>query len=72
VLRLDIPSDRFGFTGQVGRSWSLDHLITVNGHFRWQPHGSGRQQYKLIWIDAYEKGQGSRHRPDTNPVLATI
>jgi hypothetical protein len=28
---------------------------TVSGHFRWQPYGTGRQQVKLIWIDAHER-----------------
>lgn len=72
VLRLEVPPDRFGFTGRIGKSWSLDHLVSVTGHFRWQPYGSGKNLRKLIWIDAYEKGQGVRHRPADNPVLLHV
>lgn len=38
----------------VGFNFKKETL--VNGHFRWQPHGKGRQQVKLIWIDAFTKG----------------
>lgn len=72
VLRLDIPPDRFGFTGKTGKSWSLDHLVGVTGHFRWQPYGVGNSLNKLIWIDAYEKGKGARHRPESNPILLQV
>lgn len=72
VLRLEIPPDRFGFTGKTGKSWSLDHLVGVTGHFRWQPYGAGNSLNKLIWIDAYEKGKGARHRPESNPILLQV
>lgn len=72
VMRLDIPADRFGFTGKSGKSWSLDHLVSVAGHFRWQPYGKDNNLRKLIWIDAYEKGQGVTHRPADNPILFQI
>lgn len=72
VMRLEVPADRFGFTGKVGKSWSLDHLVSVTGHFRWQPYGAGNNLRKLIWIDAYEKGQGVRHHPESNPVLLQV
>lgn len=72
VLRLEIPPGRFGFTGKTGKSWSLDHLVAVTGHFRWQPYGVGNNLRKLIWIDAYEKGQGVRHRPEENPLLLQV
>jgi hypothetical protein len=72
VMRLDIPADRFGFTGKSGKSWSLDHLVSVAGHFRWQPYGKDNNLRKLIWIDSYEKGQGVTHRPADNPILFQI
>lgn len=72
VFRLEIPSDRFGFTGKTGKLWSLDHLVAVAGHFRWQPYGAGNNLRKLIWIDAYEKGQGVMHRPSDNPILVQV
>ena len=72
VLRLEIPPDHFGFIGKTIKSWSLDHLVAVTGHFRWQPHGASHSLRKLIWIDAYEKGQGVRHRPAENPILYQV
>lgn len=72
IMRLETPANRFGFVGPLCKSWSLDHLISVAGHFRWQPYGSGNSLLKLIWIDNYEKGQGERHRPENNPTLFKI
>lgn len=69
VKRLDLPSDRFGFKGKVGNTWSLDHIISVVGHFRWQPYGSRSALRKLIWIDAHEKGHGERHQPEHAPSI---
>jgi len=71
VVRVTTPESRFGQKAAAAKrsSWSLDHLVTVNGHFRWQPHGPGRSQHRLIWIDRYDKGPGGRHRPETNPLL---
>jgi hypothetical protein len=30
--------------------------FTVRGHFRVQPCGAGRKDYRLIWIDQFTKG----------------
>lgn len=68
VVRIETPRDVLARkNGQ--KSWSLDHIITVNGHLRWQPYGPGNQMRKLIWIDSYEKGEGYRHGPESNPEL---
>lgn len=45
---------------QVNSNWNTK-LIRVNsfgvrGHWRLQPHGKGRQEYKWIFIEPYEKG----------------
>lgn len=72
VVEMKTPSDRFGFTGKTGNSWSLDHLVSVSGHFRWQPFGPSSGQRKLIWINAYNKGEGVRHRPESNPTLVRL
>jgi hypothetical protein len=70
VIRIDTPEDvRRSQINNPRRSWSLDHTITVNGHLRWQPYGPGLTKRKLIWIDAYDKGEGQRHRPESNPTL---
>lgn len=58
-----------GLKGATRKPWSLDHRITVSGHFRWQPFGAGLSKHKLVWIDAYDKGQGGRVRPLTNPTI---
>jgi hypothetical protein len=34
----------------------LDFRFQVRGHFRWQPHGPGRELRRLQWIDPYLKG----------------
>ena len=69
VVRAELPPDRFGQAAVRRNSWSLDHLVSVVGHFRWRPHGSGNTKQKLIWIDTYDKGVGGRHRPESNPEL---
>jgi hypothetical protein len=48
-------------------SWTLDHVIEVSGHFRWQPHGPGGALRKLIWIEEYERGTGEK-----KPVLTKL
>lgn len=53
----------------ASKKWSLDHVVGVSGHLRWQPCGKGLMQVKLIWIDAYEKGSGAQVRPFPPPVL---
>lgn len=30
---------------------------TVSGHLKWQAHGKERMQRKLIWVDAYQRGE---------------
>lgn len=73
MRRIEQPADRFGMSEAAMRSrWSLDHIISVAGHLRWQACGPGMQQNKLIWIDAHEKGEGARVRPETNPVLNRV
>lgn len=72
VLKLTLPRDAQRIAVKGHNSWSLDHLITVSGHFRWQPHGKGLSQYKLIWINNYDKGTGGRHRPEINPELVAV
>ena len=68
VINVKTPADQFGRTRQ--NSWSLDHMVPVSGHFRWQPHGAGRTQHKLIWIDAHVRGEDlPKVRPLSNPVL---
>lgn len=47
-------SDKHGFR----KSWKLDSIIGVSGHWRKQPHGEGRKKLKIIWIDPYTKGVG--------------
>ena len=71
VVKITTPADRFGQVGIRRNSWSLDHLVTVSGHFRWQPYGLGLSRLKLIWINAYDKGniEGGRHRPGSNPTI---
>lgn len=43
------------------KEWS--HRWVVNGHWRWQPHGPGRKERKLIWIPPFIKG------PDNKPLI---
>lgn len=39
-----------------GRTYKLDHPVWVRGHWRKQPYGAGRAQYRIIWIRPYQKG----------------
>ncbi len=73
VLRVPTPRDSI-VAGQRRNSWSLDHIVDVNGHFRWQPYGPGLSKHKLIWIDTYQKGDasGGRVRPANNPTLLDL
>jgi hypothetical protein len=49
---------------QVHSNWNIITVrvddIQVRGHWRLQPFGSGRTQYKYIWIDPYTKGMTVR------------
>ncbi|KAA0678186.1 hypothetical protein [Azospirillum brasilense] len=61
VVRLSPPADRFGrpnvVPGMAGHAgWRLDKRVEVDGHFRWQPHGTGRMDRKLIWNEPYMRG----------------
>ena len=49
---LDVTHVGFNFKKPV--TFSVDET-TVMGHFRWQPHGEGRKEVKLIWIDAHKR-----------------
>ena len=44
----------------VNASWNriivVEGDFKVSGHFRVQPHGAGRKDYKLIWINEFTKG----------------
>lgn len=44
----------------VNSNWNKIIIVkggfSVSGHFRVQPCGAGRKDYKLIWIEQYEKG----------------
>lgn len=44
----------YGFQSRVYK----DAEVKVRGHHRWQPHGSGRSQVKLIWIDEHARHYG--------------
>ena len=72
VVHLRLPKGVTTAAIKGRNSWSLDHLVTVNGHLRWQAYGEGRKQHRLIWIDTYDKGQGSRLRPAINPELLVL
>lgn len=73
MQRVNMPADQFGYKGVIARGrWNLDHIVSVSGHLRWQACGPNMSQHKLIWIDSFEKGSGSRVRPDENPVLQRI
>lgn len=73
VKRMEMPTDRFGQKGPIEKGrWSLDHIVNVSGHLRWQACGPNRSQHKLIWIDSYEKGEGSHVRPEISPILERI
>ncbi len=69
VSTLTPPADRFGRReyASVDSTWHLSHKIKVRGHFRWQAHGKGRAERKLIWIDQFEKGAG-----ENKPVMDLI
>lgn len=73
VRRLSVPKDRFGYTGAVQRNrWSLDHIVAVSPHLRWQACGPAHSQRKLIWIGPHERGTGPRVRPSPSPELARL
>lgn len=43
-----------------------DHRWVVNGHWRWQAHGTARSQRRLTWISPYVKGpEGAPLKPHT-------
>lgn len=48
----------------VKSNWNTEKVILtdihVRGHWRLQPYGVGRSQYKYIFIDAYDKGMTRR------------
>lgn len=59
IQRLLSPVGRFG--RERGESapregYKLGVRVRVRGHFRWQPHGPGRELRRLQWIDPYLKG----------------
>lgn len=51
-------------TSAPGTGWALDHRVQVRGHFRWQPHGKGREQRRLIWIEAHVRGADLPDKPE--------
>lgn len=40
--------------------WTLNHVVEVEGHFKWQAYGKGLKKRKLIYIDPYERGRGQK------------
>ena len=60
----------------VGYNWKKEYNITfkksvweVQGHFRWQPCGTKKQDRKLIWIDEYLKGEKRLEEPVHNSIF---
>ena len=73
VERVFSPSEmKSSGHGRYGSTWSLDHIVHVQGHFRWQPCGKGLQNKKLIWINPYSKGQGQEHHKFDRPSIQKI
>lgn len=64
------PSDHFGRTIDAlpQGAWKLDHQVAVRGHFRWQPHGPGREYRKLIFIEAHVRGAELPEKPSLVPL----
>ena len=60
TLRRENPNP--SVTGEESTGgFEYDHRFLVSGHWRWQPHGRGRNKVKLIWIAPYVKGP--EHKP---------
>lgn len=54
------------YHGKGDRTWSLDHRVLVQGHWRWQWYGSGEDRWgDYIYIHPYVKG------PDGAPLVMT-
>lgn len=64
------PADNFGRTTDAlpQGAWTLDHQVAVRGHFRWQPHGPGRERRKLIFIEAHVRGADLPEKPPLTPL----
>ncbi|MFZ1642691.1 MAG: hypothetical protein WAV07_14910 [Candidatus Contendobacter sp.] len=51
-----------------GRTWKLDHLVPVRGHFRLQPVGKQRSRHELRWIADHIRGTGLPQKPMLTPL----
>lgn len=51
-------------TGEANAKWKLEKRFIVRGHWKYQAHGSGHAERKLIFVEPYWKG------PADAPVLA--
>jgi hypothetical protein len=51
----------------TGGGWKLGHRITVAGHYRLQPYGSGRKLRRLRWIAQH--GRGPRDGLPPRPIV---
>jgi hypothetical protein len=56
-----------GERGRSGGGWKLGHRITVSGHYRLQPYGSGRKLRRLRWIAQH--GRGPRDGIPPRPIV---
>lgn len=48
--------ERFMYEGAKTGNWKLTTRFMVQGHYRSQPYGEGRQQRKIIFIEPFYKG----------------
>ncbi len=68
-IDLDYRGDYRGASSGERVRKPFEHRFQVRGHFRWQAYGKQYSKHKLIWIDAFEKGEGER---DNRAQLARI
>ena len=73
VRKINAPFNKFGMSeDNINRSWSLDHIVFVEGHFRWQPYGENKSKRKLIWIEPYRKGKDWQHHSENRPEIRKL
>lgn len=61
--RANLLPFKFQKVGYSTKYKFLDRSVSVRGHFRWQPCGSGRKDVKLIWIDAFNRNMKTKINP---------
>ena len=61
--RANLLPFKFQKVGYSTRYKFLERSVSVRGHFRWQPCGSGRKDVKLIWIDAFSRNMKTKINP---------